>query len=134
MILKRLGASRFQPRVFGIISVALFSLCVSNNVGTSFLPLPVVTECVAENRQWPQDSAFRSSSQNVTDRFRVPIMGHSQKRADKDNPTRAVAATPRTELVLPVPSRSVARRDSPLPKPSIPHLSQPPNRGPPLPA
>src|SRR5687767_14140158 len=101
MVLKRLAATRFQPRVLAIISVALFSLCVSNNVGTCFLPLPVVTDCVAGNPQWAQPSAFRSSSRNVTDSFRVPIMGHTQKRADKDNPTRAVAGTPKPNLVLP---------------------------------
>lgn len=129
---KRSVTTGFQPRLLAIISVALFSLCVSNNVGTCFLPLPVVTDCVAENRQRLKDFSFRSTTRNVTDSFRVPIMGHTQKRADKDNPARTVAGTPKFQLVLPGQSRPLARRDSPLPKPSIPHLSQPPGRGPPL--
>lgn len=73
--------ARFSElRVF-LIFTALISLCVSNNVGPSFLPLPVVTDRLAENPLPNQrNTASRLPSPTESDSFRVPMMGHTPKK------------------------------------------------------
>src|ERR687897_3426432 len=85
-----------------LIIAALVSLCVSNNVGPSFLPLPVVTDRVAERTQeTQQDKSSRAPSPAGSDSFRVPMMGQAQKRADKEYHAQPIAASSTVGILLP---------------------------------
>ena len=84
-----------------LIVATLLSLCASNNVGLSFLPLPVVTDPVAAERLDSQQSnASRAPSSIEPDTLRVPMLAQSQKRADKDQTTQTFVATLNAGFVL----------------------------------
>lgn len=114
--------------VFG----ALLSLCVSNNVGPCFLPLPVVTDRLANNPQENIDNkASRSSSPADSDNFRVPMMAQTQKRSDKAPQAQALAATLKPDLVPPNNAGAVTEFSYQISFPTSASVSQPPDRAPP---
>jgi hypothetical protein len=81
MTLQTIKSRLFELRSLLVIA-ALSSLCVSNNVGPSFLPLPDVTERVALDSYESQGhTASRLPSAAGSDSLRVPMTGHTQKRA-----------------------------------------------------
>ena len=130
MTLQKSILKPFDVRAVSVL-IALLSLCVSNNVGPCFLPLPVATDCVAESRPEHQNNtASRSSSRTGSDTFRVPMMGQSQKRANKDDHAQPIAGAPRIRLVLPGDA-PIATFDSPSLHVTAQALSQPPGRAPP---
>ncbi len=90
----------FQLRAF-LVLATLISLCVSNNVGPSFLPLPIVRDRIAEKPQENQrDTASRCPSPTQSDSFRVPMMGQAPKRTAKGPQPQPLGATPRVGLLL----------------------------------
>ena len=103
MTLQPIVAKRFRLRALLVIA-ALVSLCASNNVGTSFLPLSSATESVSANSDRHQrDSTSQPSSPAESDSFRVPIM--AQKRADKETQPQDLASTLKSGLVTPTDIR-----------------------------
>ena|SRR5688500_16619011 len=125
---------RFLGVRIALVTATLLSLCISNNVGPSFLPLPVVTEHVTENRQDNQQtSASRGPFPVEADSLRVPMLAQSQKRADKDQPTQPVAATLKHGFVLPDQTRVVAESSYLVSLVTSQSVLQPPGRAPPLP-
>lgn len=81
-----------------IIVAALFSLCISSNVGPRFLPLPPVEKYAAENLQ-PATAASASRLYSRGASFRVP-MAQAQKRADRELQAQSLAVIPGIQLVL----------------------------------
>ena len=130
MVLRSIISRFFELRAF-FVCAALVSLCVSNNVGPCFLPLPAVADCVAEHRPNPQNNTVsRSSSRTGSDSFRVPMMGQAQKRADKEYHAQPIA-TPTASVVVPVDAPvadELSLQFFCLPSASV---SQPPGRAPP---
>ncbi|MFN2511934.1 MAG: hypothetical protein ABR568_10890 [Pyrinomonadaceae bacterium] len=121
--------SRFDVRS-ALVIAALVSLCVSNNVGPCFLPLPVVTERVAENRHKNQhNTASRPPSPAQSDSFRVPMMAQ-QKRADNEHYPQPLAATLKAGFV-PEDARAAAEFSYPISLLTSLSVSQPPGRAPP---
>lgn len=122
--------SGFDLRALLIIA-ALSTLCISNNVGPSFLPLPVVTDRLAENPQANQrDTASRHPSPTESDSFRVPMMGHTQKkRAAKQ--LQPLDTTLTAGFVPPVDGRVAAEFSFPVFLLTPASVSQPPGRAPP---
>ena len=122
----------FELRAF-LVLATLISLCVSNNVGPSFLPLPVVTERDAQNsRENQRDKASSVPSPAESDSFRVPMMGHTQKRAAKEPQPQPLATRPKAGFVLPNDSRIAAAELSfPISLFTSASASQPPGRAPP---
>ena len=92
----RLSVSRAS-----VVVAALFSLCVSSNVGPCFLPLPALGNDAADGLQ--QATASRSPSRGLAD-FRVP-MAQAQKRADRELQAQSPAVTPGINFVLPNAAR-----------------------------
>ena len=122
----------FELRALLIVAT-LISLCVSNNVGPSFLPLPVVTDRVAEKPQEKQlDKASRTPSPAESDSFRVPMMGQTQKRAAKEPQPQPLAATLKAGIALPADTRVATKLSFPISLFSSALVSQPPGRAPPL--
>lgn len=125
-VLRRLGLRGL------LIIAALISLCVSNNVGPSFLPLPVVTDRVAERPQEKQhDKASRAPSPAESDSFRVPMMGQTQKRATKEPQPQPFATTLKAGFVLPIEARVAAELGFPIPLFTCASVSPPHGRAPP---
>ena len=90
-----------------LVVAALFSLCISSNVGPRFLPLPTLDNYAAENLQSTTGTtASRAPSQTSTS-FRVP-MAQAQKRADRDLQAQQLAAMPGIHFVLPNNTRVFA--------------------------
>lgn len=121
----------FEVRAY-LIFAALISLCVSNNVGPSFLPLPVVTDRVANNPHENQrETASRRPFPSESDSFRVPMMGQTQKRAAKEPQPQRVGTTLRAGLVLPNDPRVATERSFPVSLFTSASVSRPPGRAPP---
>ena len=92
--------SRLSILRASVVVTALFSLCVSSNVGPRLLPLPTLENYAAENfRQVSGSTASRSHS-TTSDNFRVPMV-QAQKRADRELQAQSVAVLPGTHLVFP---------------------------------
>jgi hypothetical protein len=122
--------------VFGVrallVLATLISLCVSNNVGPSFLPLPVMTDRIAENSQGNQpDKTSRRPSHTESDSFRVPMMGQTHKRTAKGPQPQPLGAAPRTDLVLPNDTRVAIKLSFPTLLLASRSVSQPRGRAPP---
>lgn len=131
MALQPIISRFFDLRAFLVIA-ALISLCVSNNVGPCFLPLPVVTDRVAENQQKNQRStASRPPSPAESDSFRVPMMAQTQKRADKEPQPEPLAATLKGGFVLPSDAGVATEFSYPISLFTPASVSQPPGRAPP---
>ena len=124
--------SRFSKARAFLVFAALISLCVSNNVGPSFLPLPLIPDRIAETPQKNQrDTASRVPSPAESDSFRVPMMGQKQNRAATDPKTQPFATTPKAGFVLPTEARVAAELGFPIPLINSASVSQPPGRAPP---
>ena len=131
MALQKITARILGLRALIIVS-ALISLCVSNNVGPSFLPLPVVRDRPAEKPQDNQgDTASRWPSPAESDSFRVPMMGQKQNRAATEPQTQPFATTPKSDFVLPDDSRVPAELCFAVSFFTSASVSQPPGRAPP---
>ena len=120
-----------EVRAF-VVLATLISLCVSNNVGPSFLPLPLVTDREAGTAQEDQrDKASRVPSPTESNSFRVPMMGHTQKRAVKEPQPQPLGATPGAALVLPNDARVAIELSFSVSLFASASVSQPPGRAPP---
>ena len=90
-----------------VIVAALFSLCVSSNVGPRFLPLPTLEKYAAENIQQTSSLTASRSQPGGLAIFRVP-MAQAQKRADRELQSQPLAVMPATHFVLPNKTRVFA--------------------------
>jgi hypothetical protein len=90
-----------------VIVAALFSLCVSSNVGPRFLPLPSLQDHAAENLQQTTGTTASRSQTSGLATFRVP-MAQAQKRADRELQAPPLAVMPGTHFVLPNKARVFA--------------------------
>jgi hypothetical protein len=131
MVKPQIISKVFNLRVLLFI-VTLFSLCVSNNVGVSFLPLGIGTEQLAEMSERPQrESGPRLPSPSETDSFRVPIMGHQKKRVTKQPIPQPVAALLKAVISLPDRTQVATEGVTPISISRLASISQPPGRAPP---
>lgn len=131
MVQQAISSRLFDPRALLVIA-ALLCLCISNNVGPRFLPLPKVTDRVAENPQENQrDAASRLPSPAECDSFRVPMMAQGQKRADKEPQPPAFATTLKDGFVCPSDARVVTEFSYPIPVFTSTTVLRPPGRAPP---
>ena len=89
LILSRLSVLRAS-----VVVAALFSLCVSSNVGPRFLPLPAPDSAPAEASHEQQATTASSSRRKEPGSFRVPMMAQGQKRADREPQPRSLAVMP----------------------------------------
>ncbi len=115
-----------------VIVAALFSLCVSNNVGPRFVPLPVVTDRATESRhESPGNATSRPPLPGESNSFRVPMMAQAQKRADKEPQPQPLAALPKGAVVLSGDTCTAAEFSHSVSVWKSPSVSQPPGRAPP---
>jgi hypothetical protein len=113
-----------------LVVVALFTLCVSNNVGPCFLPLPAVADRNTEPRYDSQHNRTdRAPSPSESDNFRVPMM--VQKRADKEHHPQPLATTPNTVFVAPDDDRTATEFSYAVSLVTSALVLQPPGRAPP---
>lgn len=127
------STSKFSNVPIALVIATLISLCISNNVGPSFLPLPVLTTLATENRDNNHtNTASNAPSAPELDSLRVPMLAQSQTRADKDQTTQTLAATLKSEFVLQDQTRVVTESGYPISRVSSRSVSQPPGRAPPL--
>ncbi len=118
----------FELRAF-LVFAALLTLCVSNNVGPSFLPMPFVVDGVAQNQR--EAATLIRQSPAKSDSFRVPILAQTQKRADKEQQSQPLATTLKIGLVAPNDARVAAEVCLRISLVTSPSVSQPPGRAPP---
>ena len=90
-----------------VIVAALFSLCVSSNVGPYFLPLPTVETYAAENLHHTTGTTASREPFNTSASFRIP-MAQAQKRANRELQAQSLAAMPAIHFVLPNNTRVFA--------------------------
>ena len=115
-----------------IIFAALISLCVSNNVGPSFLPLPLKSDRIAEIPQKNQrETASRVPSPAEADSFRVPMMGQKQNRDAREAQSQPGATTQKTGFLLPSDTGVATELGFPISLFTSASASQPPGRAPP---
>lgn len=107
LILSRLLITRVA-----VIVAALFSLCVSSNVGPRFLPLPTLENYAAENLQQTTGATVSRTASNGSNSFRVP-MAQAQKRADRELQAQPLAVMPGIHFVLPDNTRVLAELNHP---------------------
>lgn len=123
--------SRFVNLRALLVIAALCTLCISNNVGPSFLPLPV-SDRLADNPQANhRDRASGLPSPVEPDAFRVPIMGYTQKRVVKEAQPQPLAATLKAAVVLPNHALVATKFNSRISLFTSASVSQPPGRAPP---
>jgi hypothetical protein len=119
----------FELRAF-LVFAALITLCVSNNVGPSFLPMPFVVDSVAQTPQnQPEAATLVHQSPAKSDSFRVPMM--AQKRADRETQPQPLATTLKIGFVGPNDAHLPAEVCFRIPLFTSPSVSQPPGRAPP---
>jgi hypothetical protein len=94
-----LSLSRLSILRACVVIAALFSLCVSSNVGPSFLPLPAL-ENAAENLQQTTGATASRSHSTGSASFRVP-MAQPQKRPDRELQVRPPVVVPKVHFVVP---------------------------------
>ena len=113
-----------------VIVAALFSLCVSSNVGPRFLPLPAVENYAAENLQQTTGATASRSHSMASASFRIP-MAEGQKRADRELQAQPLAVMPGINFVLPNKSRVLAEPSDPDALFTLALASLPSGRAPP---
>jgi hypothetical protein len=112
-----------------VVIAALFSLCVSSNVGPNFLPLPALQTYAAEGCRKTGATVSRSHATEF-DSFRVP-MAQAQKRADRELQARPPGVIARIHFVLPNDTRVFAELSSPDALFTLALASLPSGRAPP---
>lgn len=125
LILSRLSILRVA-----VVVAALFSLCVSSNVGPCFLPLPILENYPTENLQQATGTISSHSHSRISDSFRVP-MAQAQKRADRELQAQSLAVMPGINFVLPNNTRVVAELCDPDALFNLALASLPSGRAPP---
>ena len=111
----------------------LFAFCASNNVGLSFLPLPLVADHRADvPKPTDHEQLSRAPSQSDSQSARVPITTYSQKREAKQPHSQPLAGTPKTGSVVSNDTRVFADFDSAVHLYVCALASQPPGRAPPI--
>ena len=85
--------SRLSVLRASVVVAALFSLCVSSDVGPRFLPLPVPESAAAEASHEQHGTTASRSQSKEPGSFRVP-MTQGQKRADRQPQPRSLAVMP----------------------------------------
>lgn len=78
-----MGLQQISLRFFLVVA-ALLSLCVSSNVGPRFLPLPTISDDLVASQSEDQGEKASRRSRSEADSFRVPMMGQTQKRTDRE--------------------------------------------------
>lgn len=112
-----------------VVVAALFTLCVSSNVGPRFLPLPTLESYAAENLQTTAATASHSYDTGAAT-FRVP-MAQGQKRADRELQAQPLAVLPGTHFILSNDTRVFAELTGPDHLFRLAMASLPPGRAPP---
>lgn len=125
LILSRLSILRAA-----VVVAALFSLCVSSNVGPRFLPLPTLENYTAENLRQTKGTTASSSQSSTSANFRVP-MAQAQKRADREIQAQSLAVLAGIHFVLPNNTRVFAELSDPDAFFSVALASLPSGRAPP---
>ena len=104
--------SRLSILRAAVVVAALFSLCISSNVGPRFIPLPALENYAVENLQQTTGASASRSHSNGSASFRVP-MTQAQKRADLELQAQPLALTSGINFVLPVSNRVFAEVSDP---------------------
>ena len=125
LILSRLSILRAT-----VVVAALFSLCVSSNVGPRFLPLPTPENYAAENLLQATGTTASRSHSSTSANFRVP-MAQAQKRADRELQAQSLAVMPGIHFVLPNNTRVFAELSDPDALFNLALASLPSGRAPP---
>jgi hypothetical protein len=123
-------ASRLSILRAAVVVAALFSLCVSSNVGPSFLPLPALENYAAENLHETTGTTVSRSHSTWLASFRVP-MAQGQKRADRELQTQLLAVLPGNNFILPNLTRVFAELSRPDALFTLALASLPSGRAPP---
>ena len=113
-----------------VVVAALFSLCVSSNVGPRFLPLPTPENYTAENLQQTTGTTVFRSPSKTSAIFRVP-MAQGQKKADRELQVQPLAVLAGLRIVLPNNTRAFAELSNPDTFFTIAQASLPSGRAPP---
>lgn len=108
----RLIFSKLSILRVAVVVAALFSLCVSSNVGPRFLPLPTVEDYAAENLRQTTGVTVSRSHYRGSNSFRVP-MAQAQRRADRELQAQPLAVMPGIHFVLPDNTRVLAETSHP---------------------
>ena len=122
--------SRLSILRAAVVVAALFSLCVSSNVGPRFLPLPTPENYTAEDLQQTTGTTVSRSPSKTSASFRVP-MAQGQKRADRELQAQPLAVLPGINFVLPNSTRVFAELSDPDNLFSFALASLPSGRAPP---
>jgi hypothetical protein len=123
-----LSLSRLSILRAGVVITALFSLCVSSNVGPSFLPLPALENDAAENLPQTTGATASRSHSSGSASFRVP-MAQAQKRPELQ--VRPPVVVPKIHFVVPNNPRVFAELSDPDPLYTVALDSLPAGRAPP---
>ena len=126
----QLIVSRLSVLRASVVVAALFSLCVSSNVGPRFLPLPTLENYEAENLQQTTGTTASRSHSKGSVSFRVP-MAQAQKRADRELQAQPLAVIPGINFVLPNNTRVLAELSHPDTFFTVTLASLPSGRAPP---
>jgi len=113
-----------------VIIAALFTLCVSSNVGPRFLPLPALENYAVENLRETTGTTASHSHSKGSASFRVP-MAQGQKRADRELQAQPLAVMPGINFVLPNKTRVFAELSDPDALFTLALASLPSGRAPP---
>lgn len=112
-----------------VVAAALFSLCVSSNVGPRFLPLPTAENSVENLQQTTGTTASRAPSQTSAG-FRIP-MAQAQKRADRELQAQPHVVLAGINFVFPPNTTVFAEVSDPVNLFSLALASLPSGRAPP---
>lgn len=111
---------------------ALFALCTSNNVGLSFLPLPLAGDHqTLVQKLIDREQLSGAPSQYDSQSVRIPIASFSQKREAKQTVSQPLAGTPKFSAVISITSQVRADYDTAVHLDDGAFGSQPPGRAPP---
>jgi hypothetical protein len=126
----QLSLSRLSVLRAALVVAALFSLCVSSNVGPCFLPLPTLESYAAESLPQTTGTTASRSRSATSLSFRIP-MAQAQKRADRELQSQPLALVPGIHLVLPDNTRVFAEFNNSDTLYTVAPASLPPGRAPP---
>jgi hypothetical protein len=122
--------SRLSILRAAVVVTALFSLCLSSNVGQRFLPLPTLDNYAAENLQQTTGTTASRSPSKTSASFRVP-MAQAQKRADRELQAQPLAVMHGIRCVLLINTRVFADFSDPDNLFTVALASLPSGRAPP---